>query len=616
MINRRIIVILFSFSSLVIISLTTNLFVHNGESISNASTSEKEPSVINFEDETLMNSSITEDSPEIRDHNLKVEKVFDGLNLSTSMAFLGSNDILVLDKERGTVQRIVNGTMQKEPLLDVPVNNVGGRGMLGIAVAKHENSGPVYVFLYFTMSSSGKDSEDISEASTNSLYRYQFKDDKLTDQKWLLNVSAISTLRDGGHNGGKLRIGPDQNLYLIVGDLREHKSKAQNNQTGPPPDGTSVIYRITQDGKPAPASPLGKNKPVSLFYAYGIRNSFGLDFDPVSGKLWDTENGPNYGDEINLVQPGFNSGWERQQGFLVNSYYRDQFVNIGEKTKPGKYSDPEFVWNQTVAPTALKFLNSDKLGKQYKNDMFVGDAKLGNIYNFNLKNNRTTLALYTPLRDKVANSPQELEGIIFGQNFGLITDMQVGPDGYLYVLTNQGNNGIIYRIVPTQSVIPTQSIIPKESLVPKQLIINLLDNNQIWKPFGQTTLSQNDGTLTVNVDTNNTKKIFNRSFLPTKINYPMNKTLLLNLDYVSKSDMGNATFLAEIIEKSSSYNTTGIKKILWSSLLHNTSGNLTSETFILPDVVANKPVEIRLYVITEGKGEHTLTIKKANIVHL
>jgi len=146
MINRRIIVILFSFSSLVIISLTTNLFVHNGESISNASTSEKEPSVINFEDETLMNSSITEDSPEIRDHNLKVEKVFDGLNLSTSMAFLGSNDILVLDKERGTVQRIVNGTMQKEPLLDVPVNNVGGRGMLGIAVAKHENSGPVYVF--------------------------------------------------------------------------------------------------------------------------------------------------------------------------------------------------------------------------------------------------------------------------------------------------------------------------------------------------------------------------------------------------------------------------------------------------------------------------------------
>ena len=94
----------------------------------------------------------------------------------------------------------------------------------------------------------------------------------------------------------------------------------------------------------------------------------------------------------------------------------------------------------------------------------------------------------------------------------------------------------------------------------------------------------------------------------------MNKTLLLNLDYVSKSDVGNATFSAQFIENSSSYNTTGTKKILWSSPLDNTSGNLTSETFILPDEVANKPVEFRLNVITEGKGEHTLTIKKANIV--
>ena len=160
--------------------------------------------------------------------------------------------------------------------------------------------------------------------------------------------------------------------------------------------------------------PFGKNKPVNLFYAYGIRNSFGFDFDPLSGKLLDTENGPNYGDAINLVEPGFNSGWKRQQGFLINSYYPDQFVNVGESGKKGNYCDPGFVWNQTVAPTALKFLNSDKLGKQYKNDMFVGDAKLGNIYNFDLKDNRTTLAIYTHLHDKIANTPEELEGVIFG----------------------------------------------------------------------------------------------------------------------------------------------------------------------------------------------------------
>jgi glucose/arabinose dehydrogenase len=449
MINRSIIVIFFTFSSLVISFLTTGLFVHNAEGIANVSTSDEELKVKNFEDETLLNASISQYNPEIRDPNLKMEKVFDGLNFSTSMAFLGSDDILVLEKEKGTVQRIVNGTIQKEPLLDVPVNHKGGRGMLGIAVAKHENSGPAYVFLYFTISSSGKDSNDITDASTNSLYRYQFKDDKLTDQKWLLNVSAISPLGDAGHNGGKLRIGPDQNLYLIVGDLREHNTKAQNNQTGPPPDGTSVIYRITQDGMPASGSLFGKNQPVDLFYAYGIRNSFGFDFDPVTGKLWDTENGPNYGDEINLVEPGFNSGWKRQQGFLVNPYYPNEFVNIGESGKKGNYSDPEFVWNQTVAPTALKFLNTDKLGKQYENDMFVGDAKFGNIYHFDLKDNRTSLAIYTPLSDKSADSMEELESVVFGESFGLITDLEIGPDGYMYVLTNTGEKGIIYRIVPS-----------------------------------------------------------------------------------------------------------------------------------------------------------------------
>jgi len=87
----------------------------------------------------------------------------------------------------------------------------------------------------------------------------------------------------------------------------------------------------------------------------------------------------------------------------------------------------------------------------------------------------------------------------------------------------------------------------------------------------------------------------------------------LNLDYSSKSDMGNATFLAEIIENSSSYNTTGTRKILWSSFLHDTSGKLTNETFILPDEVVDKPVEFRLYAITSGPGEHILTVKKASI---
>jgi aldose sugar dehydrogenase len=385
-------------------------------------------------------------NPTIADSKLKVQLVADGLDHSTSMAFLGPNDILSLNKNDGTVQRIVNGTILKEPLLDVAVSYKMDRGMLGIAVAKHENGGPTYIFLYFTESSTGKDSYDYYSASANRLYRYEFKDNKLTDPELLLSVTATTSNESGMHNGGKLLIGPDQNLYLIVGDLKEHVTKAQNKQNGPPPDGTSVIYRITQDGKPANDNPLGRNVNVNKFYAYGIRESFGMDFDPVTGSLWDTENGVDQGDEINLVEPGFNSGWRRQQGYLVDSSYPDQFVNLGESGKEGKYSDPEFVWNVPVGPTDLKFLNSDKLGKQYENHMFVGDANTGNLYHFKLDETRTKLILYTPLADRIANSIEELQHIVLGQSFGIISDLEVGPDGYLYVLTYQGT---IYRVIPS-----------------------------------------------------------------------------------------------------------------------------------------------------------------------
>jgi aldose sugar dehydrogenase len=451
--NPKFTITVFILSSSIFNLLLVGCFVNSrtidydvqGISDGNASMKYDEPNLENFCVEVEINASLCHKKVELKDSNLQLNRIAYGIELPTSMAFLGYNDILVLERAKGTVQRIVNGNIQAEPLLDVPVNYAGDRGMLGIAVAKNENLRSTNVFLYFTESLTGKDTCNITEDSSNRLYKYELIDNKLTNKKLLLNVSTSSPLGDGGHNGGKLRIGPDQNLYLIVGDLREHKTKAQNNQTGPAPDGTSVIYRITQNGTSVVPTVLGDKEPLDKFYAYGIRESFGFDFDPITGKLWDTENGPNYGDEINLVEPGFNSGWKRQQGFLINPNYPDAFVDIGEKGKAGLYSDPEFVWNQTVAPTALKFLNTDKLGKQYENDMLVGDGKFGNIYHFDLRDNRTKLAIYTPLADKIAENVKELEKIIFGSGFVIVTDLEVGPDGYLYVLSYRGE---IWKIVP------------------------------------------------------------------------------------------------------------------------------------------------------------------------
>jgi glucose/arabinose dehydrogenase len=177
-----------------------------------------------------------------------------------------------------------------------------------------------------------------------------------------------------------------------------------------------------------------------------------MDFDPVTGNLWDTENGPNFGDEINLVKPGFNSGWKDVQGFWNqkngNAHNGPLSLDgLEDFDGRGKYSDPEFTWNNTVAPTAIKFYNSDKLGEDLENDLFVATYKGGLLYHFDVNANRTELLLNGTLSDKVANTTEELKNNIFAEGFGAITDLEVGPDGYLYVLS-YGTQGAIYRIVP------------------------------------------------------------------------------------------------------------------------------------------------------------------------
>jgi aldose sugar dehydrogenase len=388
----------------------------------------------------------------VKDPNLKVELVAQGLSSPTSMAFLGPNDILVLEKESGAVRRITNGQMLPQPLLQVPVSTTSERGMLGIAIAKRNNNGPTYVFLYYTKAGGGGEEEG-SQSLANVVYRYELLNDQLVNPKLLLNLPAAP---GPNHDGGKVIIGPDNNVYTVIGDLRTHRTQAQNVVNGPPADSTGGILRVTQDGQPVSNSPLGQGTiPMNLYYAYGIRNSFGIDFDPVSGKLWDTENGPKFGDEINLVEPGFNSGWAQIMGIwtpegtinkgAVNSNPSSNLVDFGGK---GKYRAPEFIWLKPVAPTALKFFNSAKLGSQYQNDMFVGDYKNGNLYHFKLNQDRTELVLDGTLANKISNRPQDSQPIIFASGFdGGITDLQVGPDdGYLYVLAFSGS---IYRIVPS-----------------------------------------------------------------------------------------------------------------------------------------------------------------------
>jgi glucose/arabinose dehydrogenase len=410
----------------------------------------------------LFNVSIAQ-QPIVKDPNLKVEVFAHELKSPTSMAFLDSNHILVLEKETGAVRLILNGQLQNQPVLKVSVNSEVERGLLGIATdtatmttqtypqSSVDNSTTttitkkMYVFLYYT-------EESNNGQLRNRVYRYQWNGANLINPVLILDLPALP---GPNHDGGKLVIGPrDHYLYTVIGDLN-HRGQLQNIKGGSAPDNTSVIIRVNPiDGSPAKDNPFissNSDSPTAIssttryYFAYGIRNGFGLAFDPTTGNLWDTENGEDVYDEINVIKPGFNSGWIKVMGPIARSGIsgEDKLVNL-----PGsKYIDPVFSWKNVVAVT----MNSSKLGGKYKDNVFVGDYNNGNLYFFKLNNTRTGFNFNSNqepggLSDLVADNDQEVSEVTFGTGFGAITDVKTGPDGYLYIISITDGN--IYRILP------------------------------------------------------------------------------------------------------------------------------------------------------------------------
>jgi len=412
-------------------------------------------------------------TPTIVSNNLalNIELVYKGLEYPSNMVFLNSTDILVLEKNNGQVRLIHDGIIQQEPVLDVTVTTEDESGLLGIDIFKDSNGGnKSYAFVYYTEAQGEVEKEGAVEIG-NRLYKYEISEDSSGNTKLINPELLLSVPPSPGthHNGGIVLIGPDENLYVVIGDLEDHSTYTQNVKTGAAFENSSVVFRIDKDGNPVADGPFNASKVSSGVYAYGIRNSYGIDFDPLTGKLWDSENGPGFGDEINLIESGFNSGWNKLQGFWrADTYFGGKYVPVD--TIPGNdlvhlsenstYSHPEFAWNQTVGITALRFIDNDKLGENYQYDLFAEDINNGNVYHFDLTNNnnnntidkadnnRDSLLLDGQLSDRIANTTEESNEALFATGFAGITDLEVGPDGYLYILTFHKSQGSIYRIVP------------------------------------------------------------------------------------------------------------------------------------------------------------------------
>ena len=386
-----------------------------------------------------------EGGPMLHDDMLAVQLVTEGLDSPTSMRFLDDSTIIVLEKNSGQVRVVLDGKLMEEPALQAKVATGAEQGLLGIAIWNGEND-TASVFLYLT--------ENYEGNSRNLVYRYIYdKYEKILENKTL--VLDLPGEPGPFHNGGKIAIGPhDGYLYAVIGDVSSGGGMLDNQIPGRPPEDKSVILRVDRDtGTPVRNNPFynkytGDLEKLQRYYAYGIRNSFGMDFEPVTGKLWITENGDHSYDEINIVDPGFNSGWHKIMGPIGRTNVTVE--NDLNMLDGAKYEDPIFSWYAPVGVTDIEFLHSTKLGDKYDDNIFVGDINNGNLYLFEVNGNRTGMMFQdSRLLDLVADPVKEgenseLSSIILGEGFGQITDIETGPDGLLYILTYE--DGKIYKI--------------------------------------------------------------------------------------------------------------------------------------------------------------------------
>ncbi|HEV2834624.1 MAG TPA: PQQ-dependent sugar dehydrogenase [Pyrinomonadaceae bacterium] len=464
-------------------------------------------------------------SPVMLDDNLAVNTVITGLDQPTSMAFLGPSDFLVLEKATGKVKRIVNGALHSTPL-DLAVNNASERGLLGIALhPRFAQNG--FVYLFWTESSTGADSADLDQVPLlgNRVDRYVWNGSTLVFDRNLIKLRALQQDAGqpsrGNHNGGVLRFGPDGKLYIIFGDNGRRGFLQNVTAGGPVPDDqfggpepddahlTGVILRLNDDGSTPIDNPFfdattnltGQAAAnIKKVFAYGVRNSFGMDFDPLSGALWTQENGDDAFDEINRVVPGFNGGWIQAIGPVsrVDEFRSIEMTygagnlqqlrwppsNIATTPQqalsrmfmlPGaQYIDPEFSWKYALAPSPIGFVRGRGLGPQFEGDLLVGASRTtllnGFLFRFKLTADRQHFSFSDPrLADRVADNVDkfdqtESESLLIGKDFGITTDIQTGPNGNVFVVSL--SNGAVYEIKSKPSLLFTAALTGSQETPP------------------------------------------------------------------------------------------------------------------------------------------------------
>jgi glucose/arabinose dehydrogenase len=462
----------------------------------------------------------------VLDPNLQVTTyVGSGLIQPMGIVFLGADDALVLEKPTGQIKRVIGGIVQPTPVLDLAVNSNSERGLLSVALHPNFPTTP-FVYVFWTQSSTGADSNVVSEVPLlgNRVDRFVWNGSFLTLDSNVIQLRARQTdniaalghpgtsnaNEAGNNNGGVLKFGPDGKLYVFFGDQGRRGwlqnlpngpflTAPQNDDTfgGPTPDNahlSGVVLRLNDDGSAPADNPffavgaamggeVGAN--IQKIFSYGHRNGFGMAFDPVSGRLWATENGDDSFSELNQIVQGMNGGWIQVAGPLSRfaEFKTIETTQLGSSLQqvrypptrlaytatlavsrmfmlPGAfYKDPDFSWRYDVAPAGTAFTRGTALGAEYDGVLWIGSGRSfgqvggtgGSLFRFHLTNDRQHVDVSADplLADRVADNTEkfgatESGSLVIGQGFGITPAIEQGPDGALYVVSLTDN--VIYRI--------------------------------------------------------------------------------------------------------------------------------------------------------------------------
>ncbi len=331
---------------------------------------------------------------------ITAKKVIDGLDTAVAFSFGPGNQVWYVEKTTGEIRiHDLDTDSDRRFYVVSGVDGQGERGMLGIALHPRFPEEP-FVFVYA--------SRTVRQHLRNQILRITDDGGSGRNPKTILSTPASSSPY---HNGGRILFGPDGMLYAIVGD--GHDASNAQDTTG---NDQGKILRMT------PAGAVPDTNPIhgSRIWAYGIRNSFGFAFDPETGNLWESENGPECNDELNRIRRGRNYGW----GPNETCSGRAPANTNQDGPRPVL---PELWYTPTIAPTGVAFCDRCGLGSRSNGRLLFGAANTGEIRRVTLTSDRSGVR-----RQKVVYTHPSS-----------VLSIEVGPGGALFFC----DFGAIYQLV-------------------------------------------------------------------------------------------------------------------------------------------------------------------------